>query len=147
MSISTKPVKGTRDFDPVDAALREHVKSVILQSYLSYGFNQIETPVMENIELLQNAEGGENLNMLFKVLKRGEKLKLDKPVQHENDLVDYGLRFDLTLPLARFYANNHAHLPRQPHSPNSISPALPFVLTIGAYLKHWPAIAVLVTTM
>ena len=112
MQVSTKPVKGTRDFDPIDAALREHVKDVILQSYRSFGFNQIETPVMENIDILQNAEGGENLSMLFKVLKRGEKLKLDGPIAHENDLVDYGLRFDLTLPLARFYANNHAHLPR-----------------------------------
>ncbi len=112
MPVSTKPVKGTRDFDPADTALREHVKSIILQSYRSFGFNQIETPVMENIDILQNAEGGENLSMLFKVLKRGEKLKLDTPVQHENDLVDYGLRFDLTLPLARFYANNHTKLPR-----------------------------------
>ncbi len=112
MSVSTKPVKGTRDFDPVDAALREHVKNVILQSYRSFGFNQIETPVMENIDILQNAEGGENLSMLFKVLKRGEKLKLDGPIAHENDLVDYGLRFDLTLPLARFYANTHSKLPK-----------------------------------
>lgn len=112
MSVSTKPVKGTRDFDPGEAALREHVKNVILQCYKSYGFNQIETPVMENINLLENADGGENLSMLFKVLKRGEKLKLDQAVKSENDLVDYGLRFDLTLPLARFYANNHANLPR-----------------------------------
>jgi len=112
MQVSTKPVKGTRDFDPVDTALREHVKLVILNSYRSFGFNQIETPVMENIDILQNADGGENLSMLFKVLKRGEKLKLDGPIVNENDLVDYGLRFDLTLPLARFYANNHGKLPR-----------------------------------
>ncbi len=112
MQVSTKPVKGTRDFDPVDAALREHIKSVILTSYRSFGFNQIETPVMENIDILQNAEGGENLSMLFKVLKRGDKLKLDGPVSNENDLVDYGLRFDLTLPLARFYANSHTKLPK-----------------------------------
>lgn len=112
MQVSTKPVKGTRDFNPVDAALREYVKDVILQSYRSFGFNQIETPVMENIDILQNAEGGENLSMLFKVLKRGEKLKLDGPIANENDLVDYGLRFDLTLPLARFYANTHTTLPK-----------------------------------
>ncbi len=112
MPVSTKPVKGTRDFDPVDAALREHVKSIILHSYRSFGYNQIETPVMENIDILQNADGGENLSMLFKVLKRGEKLKLDGPISHENDLVDYGLRFDLTLPLARFYANSHTRLPK-----------------------------------
>ncbi len=110
MQVSTKPVKGTRDFDPVDAALREHVKNVILSSYRSFGFNQIETPVMENIDILQNAEGGENLSMLFKVLKRGNKLNLDAPISNENDLVDYGLRFDLTLPLARFYANSHSRL-------------------------------------
>jgi len=112
MQVSTKPVKGTRDFDPIDAALREYVKGVILQSYRSFGFNQIETPVMENIDILHNADGGENLNMLFKVLKRGEKLKLDGPIADENDLVDYGLRFDLTLPLARFYANTHSKLPK-----------------------------------
>ena len=112
MQVSTKPVKGTRDFNPVDTALREHVKDVIQQSYRSFGFNQIETPVMENIDILQNAEGGENLSMLFKVLKRGEKLKLDSAIANENDLVDYGLRFDLTLPLARFYANTHTTLPK-----------------------------------
>ena len=112
MQVSTKPVKGTRDFDPADAALREHVKSVILNSYRSFGFSQIETPVMENIDLLQNADGGENLSMLFKVLKRGNKLKLTEPISNENDLVDYGLRFDLTLPLARFYANTHSRLPK-----------------------------------
>jgi len=112
MQVSTKPVKGTRDFDPADAALREHVKEVILSGYRNFGFNQIETPVMENIDILQNADGGENLSMLFKVLKRGEKLKLDGPIQNENDLVDYGLRFDLTLPLARFYANTHSRLPK-----------------------------------
>jgi len=112
MPVSTKPVKGTRDFDPADVSLREHVRGIILECYRSYGFNQIETPVMENIDLLENADGGENLSMLFKVLKRGEKLKLDQPVTTENELVDYGLRFDLTLPLARFYANNHAQLPR-----------------------------------
>lgn len=112
MSVSTKPVKGMRDFGPNDAAMREHVKGIILDSYRSFGFNQIETPVMENIALLENADGGENLNMLFKVLKRGEKLKLNDAIEKENDLVDYGMRFDLTLPLARFYANNHAQLPK-----------------------------------
>jgi len=112
MPISTKPVKGMRDFNPTDSALRAHVQSIILNSYKSHGFHLIETPVMENIDLLQNADGGENLSMLFKVLKRGEKLKLDGPIAHENDLVDYGMRFDLTLPLARFYANSHSTLPQ-----------------------------------
>jgi histidyl-tRNA synthetase len=112
MPISTKPVKGMRDFSPTDSALRAHVQSIILSSYKSHGFHLIETPVMENIDLLQNADGGENLSMLFKVLKRGEKLKLDGPIAHENDLVDYGMRFDLTLPLARFYANSHSTLPQ-----------------------------------
>ncbi len=112
MSISTKPVKGMRDFNPSDSALRAHVQSIILSSYKSHGFHLIETPVMENIDLLQNADGGENLSMLFKVLKRGEKLKLNGPIAHENDLVDYGMRFDLTLPLARFYANAHTTLPQ-----------------------------------
>lgn len=112
MPISTKPVKGMRDFNPTDSALRAHVQSIILNSYKSHGFHLIETPVMENIDLLQNADGGENLSMLFKVLKRGEKLKLDGPIVHENDLVDYGMRFDLTLPLARFYANSYSTLPQ-----------------------------------
>ncbi len=111
MQNSTKPVKGMRDFAPTDSALRESVKQRIQQSYSRFGFNQIETPVMENIESLESGDGGENLKMLFKILKRGEKLKLDGSINNENELVDYGLRFDLTLPLARFYANSQGQLP------------------------------------
>ncbi len=67
--------------------------------------------MMETIALLNSGQGGENQKMIFKVLKRGEKLDLTTPPQSEDDLVDYGMRFDLTLPLARFYANNRAQLP------------------------------------
>lgn len=77
----------------------------ITAAYTQRGYTQIEAPIIENIENLENSEGGENLRMLFKVLKRGEKLDLET-AKTENDLCDLGLRFDLTLPLSRFYANN-----------------------------------------
>jgi histidyl-tRNA synthetase len=82
---------------------------MILKRYRSQGFNRIETPVMENLELLLGSDGGENLKMLFSIIKRGEKLNLT-PEASVSDLCDLGLRFDLTLPLSRFYANNQAEL-------------------------------------
>lgn len=111
MKISTKPVKGTRDLLPKEMELREYVKSTIKEVYQKSGFEQIETPILENIDLLCNSEGGENLKLLFKVLKRGEKLDLSLGNLEENNLVDMGLRYDLTLPLSRFYANNKGSLP------------------------------------
>jgi histidyl-tRNA synthetase len=109
MKFRTKPAKGTQDILPNDMALRNYVLDTIRQTYNEKGFTQIATPSVENIDLLTNSDGGENLRMLFKVLKRGDKLVL--PAEKEEDLTDLGLRFDLTLPLSRFYANNRNDLP------------------------------------
>lgn len=109
MKFRTKPAKGTQDILPNDMALRNYVLDTIKQTYNEKGFTQIATPSVENIDLLTNSDGGENLRMLFKVLKRGDKLVL--PAEKEEDLTDLGLRFDLTLPLSRFYANNRNDLP------------------------------------
>ncbi|MFT9495025.1 histidine--tRNA ligase [Anaerosolibacter sp.] len=109
MKFSAKPVKGTFDVLPGDMELRNWVRNVISNAYLSRGYTQIETPCIENLDLLTNSEGGENLSLLFKILKRGEKLDFQE--LSENSLCDLGLRFDLTLPLSRFYANNRNELP------------------------------------
>ena len=108
MKFRTKPAKGTQDILPEDMALRNYVQDTIRNTYREKGFTQIQTPSVENIELLSNSDGGENLRMLFKILKRGEKLDLEAG---EKELSDLGLRFDLTLPLSRFYANNRNDLP------------------------------------
>ncbi|MBN2796748.1 MAG: histidine--tRNA ligase [Clostridia bacterium] len=109
MKLRTKPAKGTQDILPNDMALRNYVLDTIKQTYNEKGFTQIATPSVEDIDLLTNSDGGENLRMLFKILKRGDKLSL--PAEKEEDLSDLGLRFDLTLPLSRFYANNRNELP------------------------------------
>lgn len=109
MSFIKTPVKGMNDFLPSDMRLREYVISVIKETYSGFGFAQIETPLMEHIENLQSNQGGENEKLIFKVLKRGEKLNL-ATAKNELDLVDSGLRYDLTLPLARYYANNAENL-------------------------------------
>lgn len=108
MKFRTQPAKGTRDILPVDMNLRNYVLDTIKSTYKEKGFTQIQTPSIENIDLLTNSDGGENLRMLFKILKRGDKLTLNG---QEADLADLGLRFDLTLPLSRFYANNRNDLP------------------------------------
>lgn len=108
MKFRTNPAKGTQDILPEDMALRNYVQDTIRNTYKERGFTQIQTPSIENIELLTNSDGGENLRMLFKILKRGEKLDVS---QGENGLTDLGLRFDLTLPLSRYYANNRNELP------------------------------------
>ena len=108
MKIST--VKGTRDFLPCEAKLRTHLQNTILSVYEKAGFEQIITPILEDIENLNKSDGGENLNLLFKILKRGSKL--DKALEggKDDDLTDLGLRYDLTLPLSRYYANNKEKL-------------------------------------
>lgn len=108
MKFRTKPAKGTQDILPQDMALRNYVLDTIKSTYKEKGFTQIQTPSVENIDLLTNSDGGENLRMLFKILKRGEKLDVNGT---EADLTDLGLRFDLTLPLSRYYANNRNDLP------------------------------------
>ena len=104
------PVKGMNDFLPNEMKLREYVIREIKDTYQKFGFNIIEIPCMEHIENLCSKQGGENEKLIFKVLKRGEKLDYTN-VQNENDLVDMGMRYDLTVPLSRYYANNMAKLP------------------------------------
>jgi histidyl-tRNA synthetase len=110
MTVSVQPVRGTKDYLPKEVRIRESIKSIILRSYENSGFVRIQTPILEDIDRLDKSEGGENLNMIFRILKRGQKLNLEKEGLTEKDLTDVGLRFDLTLPLSRYYANNKAHL-------------------------------------
>ncbi len=110
MALSKKPVKGMKDILPAENEIRDYVISVIKETYAQFGFTGIETPCVENIANLSNKQGGENEKLIFKILKRGEKLNREA-AQTENDLVDGGLRYDLTVPLVRFYSNNSASLP------------------------------------
>ena len=107
MALSKKPVNGMKDILPAEMEIRDYVTSVVTDTYRSFGFTPIETPCMENIANLSNKQGGENEKLIFKVLKRGEKLNLET-AKEEADVVDFGMRYDLTVPLSRFYAN-HAH--------------------------------------
>ena len=110
MALIKKGVTGMKDIHPEEMIIRDYLINIIKKTYGSFGFTSIETPAMEHIENLLSKQGGDNEKLIFKVLKRGEKLKLDD-VKDENDLVDAGLRYDLTLPLARYYSNNQANLP------------------------------------
>ena len=110
MALSKKPVNGMKDILPAEMEIRDYVTSVIKDTYRSFGFTPIETPCMENIANLSNKQGGENEKLIFKVLKRGEKLNLDT-AKEEADDVDFVLRYDLSVPLSRFYANNANDLP------------------------------------
>ena len=110
MALSKKPVNGMKDILPKEMEIRDYVTGVIKDTYRSFGFTPIETPCMENIANLSNKQGGENEKLIFKVLKRGEKLKLTEATE-EKDVVDYGMRYDLTVPLCRFYSNNANDLP------------------------------------
>lgn len=109
MALSKKPVTGMKEILPREMEIRDYVIRVIKDTYRKFGFTGIETPCMENIENLTNKQGGENEKLIFKVLKRGEKLDLAK-AQTEADLSDLGMRYDLTVPLVRFYSNNSANL-------------------------------------
>ncbi|MDO4475524.1 MAG: histidine--tRNA ligase [Lachnospiraceae bacterium] len=108
MKFITTPVKGMQDFLPADMRLRQHVMSLIRSSYRTYGFDEIETPVMEHIENLSGKIGGENEKLIFKVMKRGREL--EKGLE-TGEIADNGLRYDLTVPLARYYSNNRNNLP------------------------------------
>lgn len=110
MALAKKPVTGMKDITPGEMQIREYVMNQIRETYRGFGFSQIETPCVEHIENLTSKQGGDNEKLIFKILKRGDKLKLDS-LEQENDLADSGLRYDLTLPLARYYANNGAGLP------------------------------------
>jgi len=110
MALSKKPVNGMKDILPAEMEIRDYVTSVIKETYRSFGFTPIETPCMENIANLSNKQGGDNEKLIFKVLKRGEKLNLETATT-EDDVVDFGMRYDLTVPLTRFYSNNANNLP------------------------------------
>lgn len=110
MALSKKPVTGMKDILPEEMQIRDYVMGVIKETYGKFGFTSIETPCVENIENLSNKQGGENEKLIFKILKRGEKLNLET-AQCEKDLVDGGLRYDLTVPLVRFYSNHANELP------------------------------------
>ena len=110
MALSKKPVNGMKDILPAEMEIRDYVTKVIKETYRSFGFTPIETPCMENIANLSNKQGGENEKLIFKVLKRGEKLNLETATE-EADVVDFGMRYDLTVPLTRFYSNNANNLP------------------------------------
>ena len=110
MALIKKPVTGMKDILPKEMQIREYVLNTIKESYGQFGFTQIETPCVENIENLTNKQGGENEKLIFKIMKRGDKLNLEK-AKDPQDLVDGGLRYDLTVPLSRFYANHENELP------------------------------------
>ena len=110
MALSKKPVTGMKDIMPAEMQLRDYVIGIIKETYGKFGFTSIETPCVENIANLSSKQGGENEKLIFKILKRGEKLNLEN-AQSEEDLVDGGLRYDLTVPLVRYYSNHANELP------------------------------------
>lgn len=110
MVLTKKPVTGMKDILPAEMQIRDYVTGLIKETYKGFGFSPIETPCVEHIGNLCSKQGGDNEKLIFKILKRGEKLNLDA-AQAEADLVDSGLRYDLTVPLSRFYANHANELP------------------------------------
>ena len=110
MKIDNSPARGMRDLLPADVAVRDHVLESIFAVYRRFGYQRIETPALENIERLSSGEGGDNEKLIFEVLRRGLPPEVP-PGTPLRELVDLGLRYDLTVPLTRFYGNNHASLP------------------------------------
>ncbi|MCR5509693.1 MAG: histidine--tRNA ligase [Lachnospiraceae bacterium] len=110
MGLNKKPVTGMKDILPEEMAIREYVMGIIRSTYAEFGFTQIETPCIESLDNLNCKAGGENEKLIFKIMKRGEKLKIAE-AKEENDLADGGLRYDLTVPLVRYYSNHSAELP------------------------------------
>ncbi len=106
--MKTTPVKGANDYLPAQARVRDFLQEKILETYRAAGFERIYTPIIEDIENLDKSDGGENLALIFKIMKRGDKL--EKALAEGGELCDMGLRYDLTLPLTRYYANNRASL-------------------------------------
>ena len=112
MALKKKPVTGMKDIMPAEMEIRDYVIGLIKETYRTFGFSSMETPCVEHIENLCSKQGGDNEKLIFKILKRGEKLKIEQ-AKEEADLVDGGLRYDLTVPLSRYYAN-HANELRSP---------------------------------
>jgi histidyl-tRNA synthetase len=109
--LGTQPPKGFRDILPQETVIRDRLIAIILETYRSFGFERIETPIVEDVRRLMHSDGGENLGMMFKILKRGEKLDPGSGAASVESLSDLALRYDLTVPLARYYANNRLSLP------------------------------------
>ena len=110
MALKKKPTTGMKDILPKEMEIRDYVISQIKETYKTFGFQSIETPCVEHIGNLNSKQGGENEKLIFKIMKRGQKLNLET-AETEADLVDSGLRYDLTVPLSRYYANNANELP------------------------------------
>lgn len=110
MAMKKKPVTGMKDILPKEMEIRDYVIGLIKETYKTFGFTSVETPCVEHIENLSSKQGGENEKLIFKIMKRGEKFNLET-AKEEIDLVDGGLRYDLTVPLSRYYSNNAAELP------------------------------------
>lgn len=111
MALKKKPVTGMKDILPREMELRQYVLSEIRRTYREFGFTEIETPIVEHIENLESKQGGDNEKLIFKVMKRGDKLTSAFQSGDIGTLADAGLRYDLTLPLSRFYAENKDQLP------------------------------------
>ncbi len=110
MALIKKPVTGMKDILPEEMKLRDYVIGVIKETYAGFGFTSIDTPCVESLANLNSKQGGENEKLIFKVMKRGEKFNLET-AKEENDLADSGLRYDLTVPLVRYYSNHQNELP------------------------------------
>ncbi len=110
MSNQVNPPRGMRDFLPGEKQRREQVLAIIRQSYAAHGFQEIEAPALEDLGRLTSGQGGDNEKLVFRVLKRGEEL--DYAVASGGELADLGLRYDLTVPLTRYFASNHSKLPK-----------------------------------
>lgn len=110
MTLKKKPITGMKDILPEEMEIRDHVLGLVKETYKTYGFSSMETPCVEHIENLCSKQGGDNEKLIFKILKRGKKLKI-REAQEEIDVVDGGLRYDLTVPLARYYSNHVSELP------------------------------------
>ncbi len=110
MDMIKKPVNGMKDILPREMKIRDYVTGLVKETYGGFGFQSIETPCVEHIENLCSKQGGENEKLIFKIMKRGDKLDIGN-AKEENDLADSGLRYDLTVPLSRYYANHANELP------------------------------------
>ena len=140
MALKKKPVTGMKDILPAEMAVRDYVMNQIRETYRGFGFTSIETPCVEHIENLTSKQGGDNEKLIFKIMKRGEKLRLDT-AETENDLTDSGLRYDLTVPLCRYYANNAASLPAPFKALQMSSVVVARISSISANLLGSPKIS------
>ena len=111
MALSKKPVNGMKDIMPDEMKIRDYLIDLIKKTYREFGFTPMETPVVEHLANLTSKQGGDNEKLIFKILKRGEKLKIEE-AKTDNDLSDSGLRYDLTVPLVRYYSNHMNDLPK-----------------------------------